>query len=60
MKKTFLFIGLAFGLALTFFSCAGRQEAKEILSRDLWLVDVGNHLHAHGGGILYNEGTLNW
>ena len=60
MKKTFLFIGLAFGIALTFFSCAGRQEAKEIRSGELWLDDAGIHVNAHGGGILYHEGTYYW
>ncbi|MDM8304696.1 glycoside hydrolase family 43 protein [Phocaeicola salanitronis] len=60
MKKTSLFIGLAFGIALTFFSCAGRQEAKEIRSGELWLDDAGIHVNAHGGGILYHEGTYYW
>lgn len=33
---------------------------KKIRSGEIWLDNQGVHVNAHGGGVLYHEGTYYW
>ena len=37
-----------------------QEDKKEILPAELWLDNEGNHINAHGGGLLYHEGKYYW
>lgn len=44
-----------------FFSCTkNTQQNKEIVSGEVWYDTDGNAINAHGGGILYHDGTYYW
>ena len=47
-------------VALAFSSCSGQKEAGEIRPGEIWPDDKGVHVNAHGGGILYHDGTFYW
>ena len=46
--------------ALLLPSCTQQEELKEIRSGELWPDNTGVHVNAHGGGILYHDGTYYW
>ena len=58
MKKKFF--SLVTILALLITSCSSSQEAKMVKSGEVWLDTDGNMINAHGGGMLYHEGTYYW
>ena len=60
MKKTSLFLWAACLGALLLPSCTQQEELKEIRSGELWPDNTGVHVNAHGGGILYHDGTYYW
>ena len=37
-----------------------KPQSKPIRSGEIWLDDQGVHINAHGGGMLYHEGTYYW
>ena len=47
-------------LAAFLTGCAPKQELKPICSGAIWPDDKGVHINAHGGGVLYHEGTYYW
>lgn len=50
---------LAFMVSLV--SCVAKPVAeKEIVSGEVWYDTDGNVINAHGGGIMYHEGTYYW
>lgn len=55
-------VGLGLLAILLFFCTACTQEAKlnTIYPSELWLDNQGQHINAHGGGLLYKEGTYYW
>ncbi|MDR1555835.1 MAG: glycoside hydrolase family 43 protein [Tannerellaceae bacterium] len=62
MKKNSIFY---LSLCLIFTACGGqkKQDATTnslIIPGTQWLDTNGNHINAHGGGILYHEGTYYW
>lgn len=59
MKKNFLGCLLMAAL-MSIVSCTQTEPAKPIKSGELWLDNTGVHVNAHGGGILYHDGTYYW
>lgn len=60
-------ISLLILLSVLAFGCGQKQKqsteienAKVIVSGDKWLDTDGNMINAHGGGILFHEGTYYW
>lgn len=51
-------LGLAF-MALCFASCS-KEPAKPIVSGEIWPDNEGVHVNAHGGGVMYHNGTYYW
>jgi len=49
-------IGLILGMIFTLFSCAEVEKAK-IQPGEIFMDTNGNPINAHGGGILFHEGT---
>jgi len=47
------------GITALFFSC-GNLEQKSIHPGEIWADTDGNPINAHGGGILFHEGTYYW
>ena len=60
MKKTALLVWAICLVALMLPSCSGQKEAGEIRPGEIWPDDKGVHVNAHGGGILYHDGTYYW
>lgn len=60
MKKTTLFVWAVCICTLALSACTQQQEAKEIRPMEIWPDNTGVHVNAHGGGILYHEGTYYW
>lgn len=60
MKKTTLFVWAVCICTLALSACTQQQEAKEIRPMEIWPDNAGVHVNAHGGGILYHEGTYYW
>lgn len=58
MKKSFFSLVTIFALLIC--SCSSSQEAKMVKSGEVWLDTDGNMINAHGGGMLYHEGTYYW
>ena len=61
MKKLFWSLAIVLGIGLL--SQAKAQEAttyKAITPGEVWKDTDGNPINAHGGGILYHEGTYYW
>lgn len=54
---TGIWVVLVAGVCL---SCSRQQEMKEIRSGEIWPDTEGNHINAHGGGVMYHEGTYYW
>jgi len=52
-------IGLILGMIFTLFSCAEVEKAK-IQPGEIFMDTNGNPINAHGGGILFHEGTYYW
>ncbi|MEI6107509.1 MAG: glycoside hydrolase family 43 protein [Opitutae bacterium] len=48
------------GLALTFLTSTWAKEAPAFLPGELWPDNNGVHVNAHGGGVLYHDGTYYW
>lgn len=57
--KHLLLVWSAF-CALLFLACSPKQELKPIRSGEIWPDNQGVHVNAHGGCILYHEGTYYW
>lgn len=51
---------LSICLLLFIASCAQKEPAKPIRSAEIWPDDRGVHVNAHGGGMLYHDGTYYW
>ncbi|WP_018107982.1 glycoside hydrolase family 43 protein [Bacteroides propionicifaciens] len=65
MKKSFTFSIIA--LVLVLFSCGEKKTSSQASSTEpfiesgaIWLDTDGNQINAHGGGIMYHEGTYYW
>ncbi len=60
MKPNFKITGIIFSLC-TFFLCGcSGPKVTEILSGTTWYDTDGTRINAHGGGIMYHEGTYYW
>ena len=57
--KHLLLVWSAF-CALLLLACSPKQELKPIRSGEIWPDNQGVHVNAHGGCILYHEGTYYW
>ena len=57
MKKLLQFTLMA--LLVGLFSCA-KEPLKPILSGEIWPDNEGVHVNAHGGGVIYHDGTYYW
>ena len=51
---------LSICLFLLSVSCTQKEPAKPICSGEIWPDNQGVHINAHGGGMLYHEGTYYW
>lgn len=40
--------------------CSGGNQMKPIVSGELWPDNNGVHINAHGGGVLFHDGTYYW
>ena len=49
-----------FVIALLPYVCRDIGQQKAIRSGELWPDVNGNHINAHGGGILYHQGIYYW
>lgn len=58
MKKTFLLLMTMTTLLMG--ACTQSQETGLVKSGEIWLDTDSNMINAHGGGILYHEGTYYW
>lgn len=58
MKKTFLIAGII-SLFLAF-PLVGKAQYTEFRPGEVWNDTEGNYINAHGGGILYHNGTYYW
>lgn len=47
-------------LSLSLFNLYSQEASNYILSGEIWPDDKGIHVNAHGGGILYADGTYYW
>jgi len=52
-------IALILGMIMALFSCA-EKENTNIYPGEVWKDIQGNPINAHGGGILFHEGTYYW
>ncbi len=59
MKKA-NFLNWAIGLCAIALASCSQQPGKEIRSGELWLDQDSVHVNAHGGGVLYHDGTYYW
>lgn len=57
MKKIGLINGI---LVFILLSCTPKQKIKPICSGEIWPDEQGEHINAHGGCILYHNGTYFW
>ncbi len=59
---------LLFSICISFFSCNGNSNQKKVTESnyssfqpgEIWLDNDSVHINAHGGGILFHEGTYYW
>lgn len=51
-------LGMAF-MALCMTACT-QEPLKPIVSGEIWADNNGEHVNAHGGGVLYHNGTYYW
>lgn len=58
MKNLILFALCIF--CIVYVSCTKKAEIKYFTPGEIWLDTEGNPINAHGGGILYHEGTYYW
>ena len=58
MKKVSIL--LAGCLATIMMACSPKAELKPIVSGEIWPDDKGVHVNAHGGGVIYHDGTYYW
>lgn len=47
-------------LLLSFLGMMGQQKQTSFTPGELWIDNEGNHINAHGGGILFKDGTYYW
>lgn len=47
-------------IAAFLLGCTPKQEPKPIRSGEIWPDNEGVHINAHGGGVLYHDGTYYW
>ena len=47
-------------LSLLLITACSQTHSQYICSGEIWLDDQGVHINAHGGGMLYHEGTYYW
>ena len=40
--------------------CGCNTQPSPIRSGELWPDDNGEHINAHGGGVMYHDGTYYW
>lgn len=60
-KKQLLYCLIFFTLASYIYACTQSQkEGAEIIPGIVWYDTDGNPINAHGGGIMYHEGTYYW
>ena len=55
MKK--LLLGL---IALCMLACQSKVALEPIKPGEIWPDNEGVHINAHGGGVLFHEGTYYW
>lgn len=60
MKKTALFLWVICFALWMGTGCMPTQEWKPIKSGEIWPDNQGVHINAHGGGILYHNGSYYW
>ena len=53
-------LGSLFLLSLTGFQQASAAPMSEFRPGEIWPDDKGVHINAHGGGVLFHEGTYYW
>ncbi|WP_425508197.1 glycoside hydrolase family 43 protein [Sulfuriroseicoccus oceanibius] len=59
MKKRFR-LGAAIGFGLSLVAGQVAQAADSFKPGEVWPDDKGVHINAHGGGVLFHEGTYYW
>lgn len=47
-------------LVITTWSCQAQERNSRFIPGEVWLDDEKNVINAHGGGLLYHEGTYYW
>ncbi len=60
MKRIFFYMLFAIALLTSGCSQSENTEPQSIKSGELWLDQNGNHVNAHGGGLLYSNGKYYW
>ncbi|MFA5417298.1 MAG: glycoside hydrolase family 43 protein [Bacteroidales bacterium] len=51
---------IVLSIFFVFNSCAQTQQLTAFTPGEIWLDNRGIHINAHGGGLLYREGTYYW
>ena len=46
--------------ALIFFCGCSNEPLQPIRSGEIWPDNNGEHINAHGGGVMYHDGTYYW
>ena len=52
-------LGVVALLMMALVACQ-KEPAKPIVSGEIWPDNEGVHVNAHGGGVLYHNGTYYW
>lgn len=60
MKKAILFLWVMVLCLVANTACMQQEALSPICSGEIWPDDGGIHINAHGGGILYHDGTYYW
>ncbi|MBP1637213.1 MAG: Xylan 1,3-beta-xylosidase [Bacteroidetes bacterium] len=60
MRKTIINIAFNSLLIIVFFACTPASEKSAKINGEVWTDIDGNKINAHGGGILFYEGTYYW
>lgn len=58
MKRTFIFCFSA--ITILFLSCNKNKTNTVFIPAEVWLDTDGNPINAHGGGVLFHNGTYYW
>ena len=48
------------GIVIMFCSCTQQKKYESFTPGELWMDSNGQHINAHGGGILYKDNTYYW